>query len=171
MPDLAKNMNTETGILLFIIFLLFILYAIYSNEQKKSSVAESVSNVFSIDLRSLALFRVCLGLLLLFDLIFRGFDLVDFYTDSGVLPRALALKFLNLGEMSFHMMSGTKEVQAILFIINGIFIIQLLLGYKTRLATLLCYIFFISLDYRNYYQTFDGGDSLVRVYSGQCFFH
>ena len=163
MPDLAKNMNTETGILIFIIFLMFILYAIYSNEQNKSSVAKAVRNILSIDLRSLALFRVCLGLLLLLDLIFRGFDLVDFYTDSGVLPRALGLRFLNLGEISFHMMSGTKEVQAILFLINGIFIIQLLLGYKTRLATILCYIFFISLDYRNYYQAFDGGDSLVRV--------
>ena len=43
--------------------------------------------LFSIDLRSLAAFRMALGVLLLADLVMRAQDLSAHYTDWGVLPR------------------------------------------------------------------------------------
>ena len=46
---------------------------------------------YSLDLRSLALFRIALGAVLLGDLIWRARDLTVFYTDFGVLPRAALL--------------------------------------------------------------------------------
>jgi len=48
---------------------------------------ERLRLVFGFDPRSLALFRVLLGLLILTDLILRSRDLTKNYTDLGVLPR------------------------------------------------------------------------------------
>jgi hypothetical protein len=45
--------------------------------------------VFGLDLRSLALFRIGLALILLFDLYYRALDLRAFYTDWGLYPRSL----------------------------------------------------------------------------------
>jgi len=41
--------------------------------------------VFGLDLRSIALFRILLGTLLLSDLLLRASDITAFYTDQGVL--------------------------------------------------------------------------------------
>ncbi|MFT4730328.1 MAG: hypothetical protein ACI9UN_004852 [Granulosicoccus sp.] len=46
-----------------------------------------ITRIFSLDFRSIALFRVLLGAFLLCDLLLRSVDLSDFYTDAGVLPR------------------------------------------------------------------------------------
>ena len=43
--------------------------------------------IFGIDLRSLALLRVGLALLVIIDLVQRSFDLKAHYTDLGILPR------------------------------------------------------------------------------------
>ena len=42
--------------------------------------------IFGIDLRTMALFRVGLGALLLADLALRARDLTAHYTDAGILP-------------------------------------------------------------------------------------
>ena len=44
--------------------------------------------LFSVDLRSLALVRVLIGGILLFDLMIRGADFVTWLKDDGVLPSA-----------------------------------------------------------------------------------
>ncbi len=51
----------------------------------------TVATLFAIDIRSLALMRICLGLLLLTDLISRSRTLVAHYTDQGILPRKVLL--------------------------------------------------------------------------------
>jgi len=48
--------------------------------------------VFSIDLRSLALVRILIGLVLLFDLLIRGADFSTWLSDDGLLPRALIIE-------------------------------------------------------------------------------
>ena len=45
--------------------------------------------VLSIDLRSLALFRILLGGLIMADLMIRGADLSVWMSDEGVFPRGL----------------------------------------------------------------------------------
>lgn len=45
-------------------------------------------SVLTLDYRSLALFRVSMGLVILFDLARRSFDIPASYTDEGLLPRA-----------------------------------------------------------------------------------
>ncbi len=50
-----------------------------------------LERAYGLDLRSLALFRIGLAALILGDLIWRARDLRAFYTDFGVLPRAVLL--------------------------------------------------------------------------------
>ena len=68
--------------------------------------------VFGIDLRTLALFRVGLAVLLLADLALRARDLSAHYTDAGILPRAEALNVLSSGAFSLHLLNGTLWFRA-----------------------------------------------------------
>lgn len=62
----------------------------------KFIVINQLEKLLGFDLRSLALFRICLGILILVDLIVRFQDLKAHYTDFGVLPRHILIeKFLN----------------------------------------------------------------------------
>lgn len=48
--------------------------------------------LFGMDERSLALFRICLGVTILFDLVTRMHDIKAHYTDLGVLPRVTVME-------------------------------------------------------------------------------
>lgn len=104
---------------------------------------------FAIDLRTLALFRICLGLMVIVDLILRSRDLVAFYTDAGVFPRTIAIPNSLEWSYSFHFMNGTATFQIILFLVHALFAFQLMLGYRTWLATVATLILTISLQVRN----------------------
>lgn len=102
----------------------------------------------SIDHRGLAAFRIGVGFLLLVDLITRSRNLVAFYTDAGVLPRrALALDYGTV--YSIHTLSGEAWFQALLFLVAGGFALLLLLGYHTRIATVVSWLLLLSLQARN----------------------
>lgn len=118
---------------------------------------------FGIDCRSLILFRVGLALLILADLFMRLQDLTAHYTDSGILPRHdLIAHFLGRSEFSFHLISGTWGGQLILFAIQAIFALFLLVGYHTRVATILSWVFLCSLQTRNPL-ILNGGDFVLRM--------
>ena len=105
--------------------------------------------VFGIDLRTLALFRVGLASLLLTDLGLRARDLEAHYTDFGIMPRAVLADFLHPGAITFHAMNGSVLGQVLLFIAAAVFATMLLFGYRTRLASVLCWVFLLSLQNRN----------------------
>ena len=119
---------------------------------------------FGIDPRSLALFRVALALVLLGDLRFRIANLGAFYTDWGVLPRVAQIQlFGNLPSLvSFHMMSGTLAITAILFAIEVLAALALFVGYRTGIATFVSWIMLVSLHNRNP-MVLQGGDALMRM--------
>jgi hypothetical protein len=137
-----------------------------------TSAAEKtkLSETFGADLRSLAAFRIGVALLILYDLSQRSRDLVAHYTDLGLIPRAVAIKEItNRWVMSFHLMNGTWEIQAILFILAGIFAVGLLVGYKTRVMTIASWIFLVSLQARNPFVN-GGGDVMLRIFLFWCMF-
>lgn len=118
---------------------------------------------YSLDLRSLALFRILLGAVLLGDLIWRATDLTVFYTDFGVLPRAVLLdKFTQAPRFSIHLMSGQLLFQAILFLIAGLFHVMLILGVRTRLAAFASWFMVVSVQTRNPV-ILQGGDVYLRL--------
>ena len=123
----------------------------------------SIPELFGVDLRSLALFRVALGSLLLTDLVKRAFDLRAHYTDLGVLPRSELIETVsNHWNISIHNANGALEFQAALFIVHGLLALLLIFGYRTRLVTIGCWLLLISLHARNPL-VLSGGDTLFRM--------
>jgi hypothetical protein len=116
----------------------------------------------AIDRRALAAFRIGLGGLLLIDLGLRSRDLVFFYTDRGALPRsALAETYPFAPDLSLHAASGAAWWQGTLFVVAGVAAVTLLLGYRTRLATVVSLGLLVSLHARNPL-VLNGGDALFR---------
>ena len=124
-----------------------------------------IKTLFSIDLRSIALFRVALALLILFDLFLRSFNMVDFYTDEGVLPRRYWALVTHRWYLSLHAASGELWWQIFLFIIAAVFACALLVGYRSKLMAGFSLIMLMSLMNRNGL-VLQGGDQLLVV---MCF--
>ncbi|PSQ39760.1 HTTM domain-containing protein [Halobacteriales archaeon SW_5_70_135] len=115
-----------------------------------------------IDARSLALFRVALGSLLLADLLLRSRSLHAFYTDDGVLPRTALLAQHGPTHWSLHLASGEAWGQALLFAVAGVVAVALAVGYRTRLATAVSWLLLVSLHNR-VPDVLNGGDVLLRL--------
>ena len=74
----------------------------------KTRLAQTVDALFGVDLRSLALFRIAVALVLLADLAIRATDLVAHYTDAGVLPRATLLATARFARYApLYLLSGS----------------------------------------------------------------
>jgi hypothetical protein len=119
-----------------------------------------LEDIFGLDVRSLALLRIGLALMLLWDVYIRYQDLHAHYTDEGVLPRhVLPLHHLPL---SVHLLGGSTTFQAVLFYLEGLVALALLVGWQTRYATMLAWFLTISLHARNPV-VIQGGDIVLRM--------
>ncbi len=111
---------------------------------------KSLTQHYRLDIRSLALFRIGLALVILTDLFWRFPDLASHYSDQGVLPRtSLIDNFLHPWYWSIHLLSGQPLVQGLLFLSAALLALAMLVGYHTRLATIASWAFIISLHHRN----------------------
>lgn len=118
-------------------------------------------SLLQLDLRSLALFRIGVASLLLYSLVDSCRDLTDYFTDHGVLPRVLLTKeYWNPSWWCLHLYSGEPSGQAFLMSIHGLAAIALLLGWRTRWASAVCYVLTLSLQNRNPL-LLDSGDRLL----------
>jgi vitamin K-dependent gamma-carboxylase-like protein len=104
--------------------------------------------VFGLDLRSLALLRFTVGLLVILDLAMRSRDLVAHYTDEGVLPRSELLLNEPLS-LSFYLTGGNWWFVAALFLITLLAAVAVSLGMHTRRSTLVCWLLLLALQMRN----------------------
>ncbi len=120
----------------------------------------SIRTIFGIDLRTLALFRVLLSLWILIDLFMRTRDLVAHYTDAGVMPRSVQIEHLYATTWSFHLANGSAWFQALLFIVAGLAALALMLGWRTRLMTVISWALLLSLQNRNTF-ILSGEDNLA----------
>ncbi|MEM8807339.1 MAG: HTTM domain-containing protein [Cyanobacteria bacterium P01_G01_bin.38] len=118
---------------------------------------------YGLDLRSLALLRLGLALVLLTDLWLRAGDWVAHYSDRGVVPRALLSDLWQPGYWSLHALSGQPWVQGVLFAIAAFFALQMLVGYRTRIAVIVSWVLLISLHNRNPLLIFAADDVLRAV--------
>lgn len=116
-------------------------------------------DLFGIDVRCLAIFRIAIALVILADLVLRSRFIVESYTDEGFLPRDLVVS--PDCYFSFQMLDGTNAFQLGHFVTAGIAGLMLLVGYRTRLATTICWMLTVSLHARNRY-LLDAGDDLLR---------
>lgn len=113
-------------------------------------VYAKVGEIFSADLRSLAVFRVVLALLVLADLTNRASDLSAHYTDQGVMPRTNLLEHvLSQWSFSLNLMNGEAFFQVLLFSTAALASLGMLIGYRTRLMTIIVWVLILSIQFRN----------------------
>lgn len=130
--------------------------------QPAGQIARIIRIRLGVDSRALAAFRITLGLLVLADLTLRVRDLMAFYSDAGVLPRALLFElYPTVGRLSLHALSGGVAWQAGLFALTAIAALLLVAGYRSRFAALCLFVLLLSLHARNL-AVLNAGDSLLR---------
>ncbi len=119
--------------------------------------------IFGIDVRSLALFRICLAVMLILDLLYRAQDLKAHYTDAGILPVALVSLYQQQHWWwSIHTLHPAMPLVLALFLLEALFALSLLVGYRTRTASVVCWLLVISLQNRNVL-VLTGFDTMLRV--------
>ncbi len=106
-----------------------------------------LKTVFGCDLRTLAVYRVCLGLAFLLDLVLRARDLRVFFTHDGVLPRPDGTEPFLLEQALW--IAGSLPFQIAIFLGAGLVGIALVLGFRTRLATFMGWGFLAFIDLHN----------------------
>jgi hypothetical protein len=115
------------------------------------------------DARVLGLFRIGLGLVVLFDLLDRARDLRVFYTDSGLAPRSQVLEgWVRMWRLSIFDAMGPPLLVYLLFALGLVCLMLFTLGWRTRLFSVLSWFFIMSLDERNLV-LLDGGDGVMRI--------
>jgi hypothetical protein len=116
----------------------------------------------ALDGRSVGVGRIAIALLLGVDLVQRALDLRAHYTDDGVLPRS-AYELLPWDfAWSLHRLGGSVPFEAGLFALAAVSAVALGIGFRTRWATLACWLLTTSLHARNPLLR-DGQDDLIRV--------
>ncbi len=124
------------------------------------NVANALMQVFSLDLRALAVMRMAMATTLLLDLAIRSTDLSAWLSDGGVLPRHVLLDDASPWRFSFHLANGSTLWAAFLSGTAAIFAVMLLIGWRTRLATVVSFLLLMSLHNRNP-MVLQGGDNLL----------
>lgn len=118
--------------------------------------------LFGIDYRTLALFRVAIGLTVLANIINLSGHITALFSDRGVMTRAAAYDWLAAERWSIFMTSGQPAVLAGMFALSGLVAVLFIIGYRTRLMTLLLWVVMVSLANRNPIIQ-QGGDILMSV--------
>lgn len=128
-----------------------------------SNIIIKLKQTYALDVRALSLMRIAICVVLLVDLLIRSFSIKAFFTNEGIMPLEI-LKDYNWHPyyFSFHALSGELWWQVLLFILNAVCICFLLIGYRTRLFTFICWTFLVSLQNRNPF-ILQGGDDLLRL--------
>eukprot|EP01112_Ceratiomyxa_fruticulosa_P022721 TRINITY_DN841_c0_g1_i14.p1 TRINITY_DN841_c0_g1~~TRINITY_DN841_c0_g1_i14.p1 ORF type:complete len:684 (+),score=98.01 TRINITY_DN841_c0_g1_i14:1092-3143(+) len=117
--------------------------------------------IFGCDLRSLAAYRVAVSILIILDLYVRSGYLHDHYTLYSVFPPHIAAE--NYYAYSIHFVNSTHFFQALLFMINAAVAFMMLIGFHTRIASILSWFLMLSLHNRNPL-VLNGGDDFLRLF-------
>jgi hypothetical protein len=123
------------------------------------SFRQTLRDILGLDLRSLALFRIAIALVILWDLQVRARDLRAFHTDDGFLPVALVP---NTAPLSIHVLDGSFGYQATLLGVHVAVTLAFMVGWQTRLMALLTWFLQLSMQGRNVV-ILHGGDSMLRM--------
>lgn len=110
---------------------------------------ERVSRFVEIDTRSLAVFRITLGLLIVADVLSRLRNFEYFYADSGVVSRDLVLAVIPNQAFSVSPLSTDPAETAALFALSFVVSVLLAIGYRTRFVAVVALLPVASLQYRN----------------------
>lgn len=123
---------------------------------------EILKRSFGFDYRSMSLYRLLIGTLIVVGVLYRLPDLTAFYTDVGILPRQIFLsEFALPWSFSLHLASGSYGVMFLFFMVQLVLGLMVLFGFKTRWALIFSYILNVSVHNRNWLIN-NGGDDVLR---------
>ncbi len=133
-------------------------------ESARGTTDSLAVRLFGIDPRTLALFRVLLGLVLLYDIGQRCLDFTAMYTEAGVMPQAVVRRMLGASSWAWSLYFVTPAwwFQGFLLGLTLLAAAALLIGYRTRTATFLAWLLVTSLHIRAP-ATVIGGDALLAM--------
>ncbi len=123
-----------------------------------------IHNLFGIDARSLALFRITLASFILIDLMFRTITFTEHYGIQSI----IGLRAMNRGLSSpaswslYGLFDGNIVWAVFLFLITALAAAALLVGYRTKWALGSLLVLILSLHHANPV-ILQGGDTLLRV--------
>lgn len=118
------------------------------------------SNPFHVDLRALAVVRICVGLLILTDLAIRLPDLGWFMSEWGVLDSSASRLYADQWRFSLYWLSSSFFWSCFLVFCAALAAVLLALGIRTRVATVVSFLLLVSLHNRNPL-LLQGGDNLL----------
>jgi hypothetical protein len=121
---------------------------------------QKLKELFGIDLRALALFRIGIAIILLWDGFSRFGDLQSLYSDQGAFPRILYIAQVPPESFSLYFMNGSPVFAGFLLVLQCLAAVALLAGWHTRKAAFLAWILFVSLVIRSYILR-NGGDVVL----------
>ena len=125
--------------------------------------SKNIIALFRVDIRTLALFRVFLTVIVLIDLGVRIGDLETMYADQGVIPVHLVKNhFAGTWRWSLFWLDGSIYVQGALFALTAILAVSLLVGFFTRIATVGTWIMLTSI-YNRVPFAVSGADTLLVI--------
>ncbi|AKU90014.1 DCC1-like thiol-disulfide oxidoreductase family protein [Vulgatibacter incomptus] len=145
--------------------------AVEGSRSDKASIGTRLRDTwFSLDPRSLGLFRIGFATLLLGDLLRRLPDLVVWYSNDGLIPNHTQLwRPAARWIFSVFFLASTPTEAAIGFLLCGLSFLGLLIGWKTRLFQLLSLIATISLHSRGVILV-NGGDVTMNLLAAWSLF-
>lgn len=124
-------------------------------------VLDKLKKSYALDIRALSLMRVLVSLALLADLLIRSTSLTAFYTAEGAVPfHEVETAWWRQGYFSLFQFSDTYGYAAFLFVMAGVIYACLLIGYRTRLFSLLAWLMLLSIHNRNGAVLQSGDDEL-----------
>jgi predicted DCC family thiol-disulfide oxidoreductase YuxK len=116
-----------------------------------------------LDPRSVGLFRLVLGCVLLGDLVRRATDIDTWYTNVGLVPNHTMLWApLEKWQFSLFFQASSGLEARVGFLLCGLSYLLFLLGWRTGLAKLLTLVALVSLHTRTMFAE-DGGDIVLRL--------
>lgn len=115
-----------------------------------------MTGVFGLDARSLVAFRIGLGFVLMVEAFDRSFDLRSLYGEGGVLP----LSVYTPGGPSLPYLAGGVELMPLWLLMLAACGFALVVGWRTRAATVLAWILLVTVQARNGYAS-DGSDPML----------
>lgn len=127
------------------------------------ALLRSLRQTLALDYRSLALYRMLMGLVVMADVLYRLPDLVNFYTDDGLIPRSTFVSEMAMDwSFSLHLANGSTAFAAVMFGLHFLVGLALCFGFKTRWAMALAWLFTVSVHNRNWVVN-NGGDDIMRA--------
>ena len=117
-----------------------------------------------VDARPMGVFRILFALVLLKDAIYHLFLSEIFYSDTGLAPRHLMAETYREFRWSLMDYIGADWQATLFFIIWIVVLIGLLVGYQTKLMTILNWVLIVSIHERNIF-LLSGADTVMRVMS------